>query len=147
MTDQKRVLQLLHQVSLPLERLLTKADQAAGCTAAQLSALAAVIYFGTSSLSALAIHEQVSQPTMSRIVHELVKLGLVTRRANEKDRRQSRLAVTVKGRTALEKACAVRVALLAEMFGDLNQEEWQALGVAVNVLTARLRNGSVALSV
>lgn len=146
MTDKQRALQLLHQVSLPLERLLRKADQKAGCTAAQLSALAAIIYLEASSLSGLAAHEGVSQPTMSRIVHELVKGKLVHHRPDATDRRQSRLVATAKGRAALDKACAARVVLLADMFGDLNDKEWAALGVAANVLTGRLRKGSQELS-
>lgn len=128
--DNRRTLQLLHRVVLPLDRILQRADRATGCSAAQLSALSAVIYFKATTLSVLAAHERISVPTASRIVESLVRDGLVRRETDRGDRRAVTLSATAKGIGAVETACAARAAALAEALEGLSSADWQAVGGA-----------------
>jgi DNA-binding MarR family transcriptional regulator len=135
MSDQHlNALRLLHRVSLPLERLLSVADRASGCSSAQLSALSAIIFFGATTITKLAAHEKVSIPTISRIVDSLVAAGLIERQSDPADRRALRLAATAKGRNAVVVAYDGRVELLADTFKSLSDEEWVALAVAAKAL-------------
>lgn len=129
-----RSLQLFHRVVLPLERLLRRADRKSGCTAAQLSVLAAVRYFGAATLTRIAAHERIALPTASRTVEGLVRTGLLSRLAAPGDRRALRLAVTARGMRAIEIACAAREATLAEAFEDFSAEERAALAILAPAL-------------
>lgn len=133
--DNRRTLQLLHRVVLPLDRALQVADRETGCTPAQISALSVLIYLGVSTLSGLAARERISVPTASRIVDSLVSAGLATRETDSGDRRAVTLRATDKGRAAVETACAAREKALAEALGALSDEDWQAVGGAARVLT------------
>lgn len=133
--DNRRTLQLLHRVVLPLDRVLQAADREAGYSPAQLSALSLLIYFKVSTLSALAAHERISVPTASRIVDSLVRSGLATRETDRGDRRAVTLRATEAGKAAVETACAAREQALAGALGTLSAEDWQAVGAAARVLT------------
>lgn len=125
-----QTLRLLHRISLPMERALAAADRASGCSSAQLSALSGILFFGADTISALAAHERVRTPTISRIVDSLVAAGLVERSADPGDRRTSRLEVTARGRAAIVAACDGRVERLAGITASLSAQEWRALSVA-----------------
>ena len=58
-----------------------------GLTPSQLSALAAIEHDGPLTLGALADHERVAPPTVTRVVAKLEADGLVARTADPDDRR------------------------------------------------------------
>jgi DNA-binding MarR family transcriptional regulator len=88
----------LNSMAVHLLRRLRREDVALGVTAARLSALAVLVYGGPQTLRELAGREQVTAPTMTRIVDALVRDGLATRVAGEQDRRSVRIEATKRTR-------------------------------------------------
>ncbi|GLQ54367.1 MarR family winged helix-turn-helix transcriptional regulator [Devosia nitrariae] len=130
----RRTLQVFHRIVVPLDRAVQVADRKSGCSGAQLQALSAVVFFGATTLSALATHERIAVPTASRIVESLVQAGLVERSPAPRDRRASRLVATPSGHAALGVACDARVDVLEAALGELSGEEWAALAVTARAL-------------
>ncbi|HET9274945.1 MAG TPA: MarR family transcriptional regulator, partial [Gemmatimonadales bacterium] len=77
----------LHSAAIHLLRSLREADRRLGLSAPRLSALSVLVFRGPLSMSDLARAEQVRKPTITRLVGELERAGLVTRSRSEKDRR------------------------------------------------------------
>ena len=69
-----------------LARLLRRQADT-GLSPSQLSALASVEPHGPMTLGALADHERVAPPTVTKVVGKLEELGLLVRRADASDRR------------------------------------------------------------
>ena len=79
-----------------LARRLRK-ESGSGLSPSQGSALAAVHNHGPLTLGALAEHERVSPPTITKVVAFLEAEGLVVRSADPADGRVSRVSTTKKG--------------------------------------------------
>lgn len=124
----------LHSAAIRLLRTVRREDRASGLTAPRLSALSVLVFAGPQSLASLAEAEQVTPPTMSRLVDALVVAGFATREARVEDRRQVRIAATVKGRKLLEAGRARRVRVLAERLAMLSKAEQAALARAAVIL-------------
>ena len=96
----------LHRAAIYLLRTLRSSDQASGISSARLSALSVLVFGGQTSLGALARTEQVSAPTMSRLVNALEQDGLVTKKPAHNDRRLTMIAASAKGKRLMKKpAC------------------------------------------
>ena len=87
----------LHSAAIHLLRRVRRVDEETGLTAARLSALSVLVFGGQVTLSELAAAEQVSAPTMSKLVRGLERDGLVEREANERDGRSVVLRATDEG--------------------------------------------------
>src|SRR4051794_6823811 len=107
----------LHSASIHLLRRLRVRDQEAGIGPAQLSALSVLVFAGPRSLGELADAEQVSAPTMSRVVAALVESGLVRSEAVNEDKRRLRLEATAAGTELMKVARVRRVQSLADALG------------------------------
>jgi len=125
---------MLHGAAIRLLRYVRKEDAQSGVTAAQLSALSVLAFAGPQTLGALAKAEQVKPPTMSQLVGELQRLGLVTRRPL--DRRSIEVAVTPKGRKLLDAGRRRRLARLTRAIGRLQPEQIDRLGQAAGLIVA-----------
>ena len=79
----------LHSAAIHLLRRIRKVDEASGLSAARLSALSVLVFGGATTVGALARAEQVSAPTMSRLVSGLERDGFVRPRGS-RGRRASR---------------------------------------------------------
>lgn len=75
------------------------------------------------TISELAAAEQVTRPTISRIVDGLEAAGLARREANAADKRSVYVDATTKGRRLLQRARRRRIERLASELGDLSPEE------------------------
>jgi DNA-binding MarR family transcriptional regulator len=124
----------LHAASLHLLRRLRTSDQALGITPARLSALSVLVFGGPRTLRQLADAEQVSPPTMSRIVAALESAGLVERRPDPRDARAVRLSPTAEGRRTMRRARRLRVEQLARQLQSLPERDLARLERAVEVL-------------
>src|SRR5262245_23560631 len=82
-------------------------------------------------LSPLARAEQVTAPTMSKLVADLEAEGLVAKRADREDRRGVRIEVTPKGRALMEEGRRRRLALLTGRLAKLSRAERAQLDAAV----------------
>src|SRR3712207_1670474 len=92
----------LHAMSIRMLRMLRREDPASGLTGPRLSALSVLVFGGPMSLAELAAAEQVSAPTMTRLVDGLEKAGVATREPDPANRRRVRIAPTEEGRRLLE---------------------------------------------
>jgi DNA-binding MarR family transcriptional regulator len=116
----------LHSFAIHLLRRLRVRDLTSGVGPAQLSALSVLVFGGPKSLGDLAEAEQVRPPTMSRVVANLEREGLVRRLATE-DKRSMRLKATARGTKILQDGRKRRVELLANAIGSLPEEKRQQL--------------------
>ncbi|MFL5577691.1 MAG: MarR family winged helix-turn-helix transcriptional regulator [Gemmatimonadaceae bacterium] len=116
-----RVADRLHSAAIHLLRWLRREDARSGLSAPRLSALSVLVFGGARiTLGDLAAAEQVSAPTMTRLVDALEAEGLVARAADPADGRVTLVRATPKGRRLLEAGRARRVAALAGALSELD---------------------------
>ena len=120
----------IHSAAIHLLRRVRKVDEASGLSAARLSALSVLVFGGPTTIGELARVEQVSPPTMTRLVQALERDGLVTREAQEGDARAVRLRATPNGVRTLELGRERRVGELASLLERLPPAELSALRAA-----------------
>ena len=128
------VAERLHAGAIRLLRRARVADDATGLSAPKLSALSVLAFGGPASLSALARAEQVTAPTMSKLVGDLEGEGLVAKRADRTDKRAVRIEVTAKGRSLMEAGRKRRLALLRGRLAELPRVELETLAAAAEIM-------------
>lgn len=124
----------LHSAAIHLLRRLRKVDEATGLSPARLSALSVLVFGRPMTLGELAAAEQVRPPSMTRLVRDMQRDGLVTTRKDATDRRAIRIAATPRGAALMRQGRGARVALLAEALAKLTAQERQILDRAVLLL-------------
>lgn len=127
----------LHGGAIRLLRRVRLADAEAGLSAPALSAMSVLVFGGPTSLKALAAAEQVTPPTMSKLVVDLEAEGLAVKRADRADRRAVRIEATAKGKRLLEEGRRRRLAILRARLQALTPAELAALDRAADLM-ARL---------
>jgi DNA-binding MarR family transcriptional regulator len=120
----------LHSAAIHLLRRVRRVDEESGLSAARLSALSVLVFGGATTLGQLARAEQVSAPTMSRLVSALERDGLVERAPHAEDGRAVVIAATSEGRAILERGRARRIAELVGLLDGLSQSDLAALDSA-----------------
>ena len=131
---QTEVADRLHSAAIHLLRRLRVRDQEAGIGPAQLSALSVLVFAGPRSLGELAEAEQVSAPTMSRVVAALVESGLVRSEVVGEDKRRLRLEATPAGAELMKVARVRRVQSLANALGSRSKKELRRLAQAAELI-------------
>ena len=129
----------LHSAAIHLLRRLRVQDDASGLSAPRLSALSVIVFRGPLTLGELARAEQVQPPTITRLVQELERDGLVRRRADPGDRRVQRVQATRAGERLLQAGRARRVAALTESVRSLPAADRKLLERATRVLERVVR--------
>lgn len=124
-------------MAVRLIRWLRAADEEAVLTGPQASAIAVIIHSGGISPSALADLEQVRRPSITRVVDELVRQGLVKREAHPTDKRGSILLATKDGLALWQSGQLRATAPLAARIQALTPDERRQLEQAMPLL-ARL---------
>ncbi|HYJ78443.1 MAG TPA: MarR family transcriptional regulator [Longimicrobiaceae bacterium] len=132
--EPERVADRLHAASIHLLRRLRRQDDAAGVTAPHLSALSVLVFGGARTLGELAAAEQVTPPSMTRIVRNLERDGLLEREVDAADRRVFRVRATERGRQVLLEGRRRRIAALAERLGRLGGGELDRLEGAAELI-------------
>ncbi len=132
--DAEALAQRLHAAAIHLLRRLRAEDTASGLTAPRLSALSVLVFGGPRSIGELAAAEQVRPPTISRLVRELEREGLVRRESDPRDARVQRVRATRAGEALLTAGRARRVARLAAALTELPAAERRALARAAPLL-------------
>lgn len=130
----QRTADRLHSAAIHLLRRLRAEDDATGLSAPRLSALSVLVFAGPLPLGELAAAEQVSAPTMSRLVKGLEGEGLVTRSPDPEDGRVRRVEATVEGRRVLMEGKRRRVERLAGELDALPPEKRRILDTAAGIL-------------
>jgi DNA-binding MarR family transcriptional regulator len=130
----------LHSAAIHLLRRLRREDEAMGLTAARASALSVLVFGGRSvTLGALALAEQVSAPTVTRLIVGMERDGLVRREADPRDGRVVWLHPTAKGARLLHAGRRRRVAALEADLASLAPGERDTLSDATSILERVLR--------
>lgn len=123
MSDPLETADRVHGAAIRLLRMVRTADDETGLSAPRLSVLSVLVFAGPKSLGALARIEQVTAPTMSKLVAELEKDGLVAKRADKIDARALRIEATAKGRALMLEGRKRRLALLRQRFAAFTPAE------------------------
>lgn len=124
----------LHSAVLHLMRRIRHEDDALGLSAPRLSALSTVAFGEARTLGEMARVEQVTPPTMTRMVASLERDGLVRRNTDASDKRVTWVEATAKGRRLIEDGRRARVAFLARHLGRLSEPDRTTLMRAAELM-------------
>ena len=111
-------------------RRLRDIDARAGLTPARFSALASLRTHGSRNIGELAADERVRPPSMTRLVRDMQRDGLVRRSPDPDDGRGVVIALTAKGRAAFDDVRAIKIALVADYLTTLPEAAREAAAVA-----------------
>jgi DNA-binding MarR family transcriptional regulator len=100
----------------------------------ELAVLGAVERHGTMTPRALAEHEKVQPPSMTRVINSLEEQGLLSRSPHPSDRRQVTVTATERGRSLVKAERRRKEAWLARQLETLTDEEIAALCAAAPIL-------------
>jgi len=136
--DPSDVASIAGRLRLSATRLARQLRQEAstGLSPSQLSALAQIHGHGPLTLGALAEHERVAPPSITRVVSKLEGDGLVTRQPSPDDRRVVNVAVTPAGENLLDQTRRRKDAWLAARLSELGAHDRARLEGALDVLDA-----------
>ncbi len=123
-----------------LSRRLRRERAVGMLTPSQFSALTTLDAQGALTPSALAEHERVQPPSMTRILGHLEEFGLVSRRADASDKRQYFVTLTEAGNATVDEERRRKDAWLAQRLNELSPEDRAAI-VAVLPVIERLVGG------
>lgn len=98
------------------------------------SALASLSRHGDARLTELAVHEGVSQPTMTQAVGRLKRDGLVTQVPDPSDGRAVLISITEAGHAALDERRGTRAGRVAHLLAQLDPADRQAIVAATGPL-------------
>jgi DNA-binding MarR family transcriptional regulator len=115
-------------------RLVNEHDPANDLSIGAMTVLGHLGLHGESTVGELAARERVRPPSMTRTVNCLADGGYVDRAASETDRRQVIVAITDKGRQAIEADRARRTEWLAQRLDELSAQERALLARAATIL-------------
>ncbi|MGE0157883.1 MAG: MarR family winged helix-turn-helix transcriptional regulator [Gemmatimonadales bacterium] len=111
-------------------RFLRTEDQALGLSAPRLSALSVLVFRGPRTMGELARAEQVTPATISKLVADLERQGLVARSTDAGDARVRRMSATRAGEALLHEGRRRRVARLAAAVEGLDASDRDTLARA-----------------
>ncbi len=128
---------LAHDLRLATMRLARRLRQQRadhGIPLGQISVLATLDRLGPLTPGALAQHEQVRPPTMTKVLANLAEAGLVDRVADPTDGRQQLVSLTPKAAKMLREDRRRRDEWLAAHLISLTPQQREALAAALPVL-------------
>jgi len=131
--DRARLAGRLRLAVTRLSRRLRQQGES-GLSPSAFSALATISRHGPLSLGELAAHEGVKPPSITATVAALEGQELVTRAADQADRRVSRVAVTPRGRLRLMRSRTRKTAYLAARLAGLDDRQLVVLDEAAGIL-------------
>lgn len=137
----------LNSAAIHLLRGMRAVDRQSGLTPARLSALSVLVFGGATSLGRLAATEDVTAPTMSRIVDGLAELGLVTREPHPDSARQVLVTPTEAGTALMVEAAQRRFDVIVEALRELSPDRRRTVvdaAPALQDLSARINPLAVA---
>jgi DNA-binding MarR family transcriptional regulator len=104
-----------------------------------VSVLGSLDRMGPQRVTALAVAEGVSQPSMTQLVQRLEQRGLVARNPDPADGRAALVSLTVEGRAALAERRARGARRIALLLADLPDADVLALGEALTAVLPAMR--------
>jgi DNA-binding MarR family transcriptional regulator len=110
-----------------------------GLSRAAASVLVTLRDEGPQRVTALATHENVTQPTMSTLIRRLERRGLVVRKSDAADRRACLVEVTDEGRVVMRARELARSRWLAEQLSTLSAAEREQVALTLKLLERALQ--------
>jgi DNA-binding MarR family transcriptional regulator len=117
-----------------LGRRLRDIDARAGLTPSRFSALASLRFHDSRNIGDLAADERVKAPSMTRLVRDMERDGLLARTADPKDGRGVLIALTPGAITLFDAVRGEKIALVADYLANLGAPERAAIGLAFAAL-------------
>jgi DNA-binding MarR family transcriptional regulator len=125
----------LHRSALRLLRVLRATRPAKGLSSSKLAVLGRLYQDGLATATALASYLRIQPQSLTRLVADLERRKLITRRQDDADRRQSLLEITDAGtRLLMEEINAQRVKLAETMTKELTVTEQELLRLAAGLM-------------
>ena len=109
-------------------------ESGAGLSPSQQSALAVISNHGPLTLGALAEHERVAPPSITKVVSKLECDGLVIRTPDPHDRRVCRVETSPEGAALLEEVRRRKTAWLTARISQLSPDSQRRLADALDVI-------------
>lgn len=128
----------VHSLAMQLLRRVRAADAETALSQARLSALSVLVFSGPRTVGELAAADQVTAPTMSRLVTALEREGYVRRETDSEDGRRVRVVATPEGVRALNEARRQRVSRVAAFLEGIDEEDRRTMMEATELLEAAL---------
>ena len=132
--EREDVADRLHSAAIHILRRVRRLDLAMGLTPARLSVLSVLVFGGPKTLGELATIEQVSPPTMTRLVAGLEREQLLRREPDPNDRRIARVAATPRAAKLMQKGRQARVKDLADTLATLDKDDLAIVSRATEIL-------------
>ena len=124
----------LHGAVLHVMRRIRREDLHFGISASRMSALSCVAFGTPRTLGQLAAMEQVSKPTMTRLVTGLELDDYVEKKTDARDARVTWITATERGRRVIEEGRTRRSAFLARHIRGLSARDRAALLRAIEIM-------------
>lgn len=143
--DDRETARQINSGAIHVLRALRRVDRLAGLPSARLSALSVLVFGGPCTIGALAAAEDVTSPTMTRIVDGLEEAGLVRRAALPGAGRPVEVTATASGTRLMRRAAGRRQdAIMAGLTGlsAADQRALRAAAPALDRLAGALRTSS-----
>ncbi|MFM2719390.1 MarR family winged helix-turn-helix transcriptional regulator [Microbacterium mcarthurae (nom. nud.)] len=131
--DLQRLILAVHALTR-IAALETKND----APAAQWRTLTLLRDHGPQRIGDLATLSRVSQPGMTRLVHQMETVGLLVRGIHPDDSRVSVVSATDEGLRELDRWMEALSAALTPHVADLMDAEWDAVRMSADALAARV---------
>jgi DNA-binding MarR family transcriptional regulator len=125
----------VHRSALRLVRLLRDTQPGKGLGSAKLSVLGRLFRNGSTTATSLSAYLRIQPQSLTRLIADLERGGLIVRRKNDTDRRQSLLEITETGsRLLIEEIRDQRLALARTIATKLTPTEQELLRLAATLL-------------
>jgi DNA-binding MarR family transcriptional regulator len=125
----------LHRSALRLLRVLRATRPARGLSSSKLAVLGRLYQDGMATATALAAYLRIQPQSLTRLIADMERRNMITRRQDDADRRQSLLEITDTGRQLLmQEIGAQRVRLAETMAKELTVTEQELLRLAAGLM-------------
>ena len=111
-----------------------------GLSMSHMGALLQLHREGKCGVTKLGDHLDVTSAAASQMLERLVQLGFILRTEDPDDRRVKQIELTDKGKRFLEDGIRAQQRWVDELSASLTQDEKETLGMALDTLTAKVRD-------
>lgn len=138
-----RIIQLWMEISRLLRRKMVKGkhDDASCMNPMQMHGMVVIADHSNITMKEFADHLHISSPSATSFVDRLVKLRLVARSADEKNRKLVHLSLLPEGRVALERAMKEHSEVMHDLFSLLQPNDQEQLERVLQNLKEALARG------
>jgi DNA-binding MarR family transcriptional regulator len=135
-SELRRVADRLHSAAIYVLRYAREADRQSTVGPAQLSALSVLTFGGPCTIGELAAAEQVTPPTMTRIVQALQARGFVRLKGSSKDGRVTICEASSSGVSVVKKARQARLDRIEKLLSRSELHDITLLGKALEAIVS-----------